>query len=229
VAGILIVDDETTNRRMLRSILERDAHRVWEAGTVTETFAVLENEAAPDLAILDLRLVEGSGVEILRRLRDDPVFKPLPVLFCSGQPDRSAVLEAAQLGVVGFVTKPIDPTRVRAGVNKALGARWLRAHFDDPVAVGQRLSTDREKIAEMVADFFRELATMITLVIESEDERSAAERHLAALRKTAEELGLHLLAPALAQWGQAKLSDRAVPPLLRRGPVLARLYAAFVI
>ena len=228
VAGILIVDDETTNRRLLRAVLERDSHKVWEAVTVNETFEVLESAATPDLAIFDLRLNEESGVELLRRLRADPVFQPLPVLFCSGMPDREAVLEAAQLGVVGFLAKPLDPGRVRAGVAKALGSRWLRTHFDDPVVVGHRLSTDRDKIADTAARFFRELAAMLMLVIESDDERAAAQRQIAALRRVAAELGLHLLEPALEQWERAGLGGTEIPPLLRRAPLLARLYAAYV-
>ena len=228
MAGILIVDDETTNRRLLRAVLERDSHKVWEAVTVSETFEVLENTATPDLAIFDLRLNDESGVELLRRLRADPVFRPLPVLFCSGMPDRDAVLEAAQLGVVGFLAKPLDPARVRAGVSKALGSRWLRAHFDDPLVVAHRLSTDRDKIAEIGTRFFRELAAMLTLVIESDEERASAQRQIAALRKTAAELGLHLLEPALEQWERSGLADKDIPALLRRGPLFARLFGAYV-
>jgi CheY-like chemotaxis protein len=214
---------------LLRAILERDAHKVWDAATTAETLEVMEKSAAPDLAILDLRLNEESGVEILRRIRADQVYRQLPVLFCSGVPDREAVMEAAQLGVVGFLAKPLDPARVRAGVAKALGSRWTRVHFDDVLAVCHRLSTDRDRIGDIATRFFRELAAMLLLVIESDEERASALRQIAGLRRVAADLGLRLLEPALEQWEKANVSDKEVPPILRRAPVIGRLYASYIV
>ena len=227
VAGILIVDDESANRRILRAILERDQHTVWEAASVNQAFEVLEKKAAPDLVIIDLRLESESGVEILRRLRADPIYGPLPVLFCSGTPDRSAVMETAQLGVSGFLTKPLDPLRLRVALGKVLGSSWMRGHFEDPVSVCGRLHTDREKLLEYAHRFFIELANAVDVGSATEKERAAVQPQIPALHREASNLGLRVLLPALEQWEKAE-GGASVPALLHRSATIGRLFEAFV-
>lgn len=224
VAGIIILDDETTNRRLMRGLLERDHHTVWEVATTTELFETLETKAAPDLAIFDLYLQDESGLQLLRRLRADPIYKGLPVLLCSGAPDRSAVVEGAQLGMAGFLAKPIDPVRLRAGVTKALGVRWMRTLFDDSSTVCRRLSTDRDKLSEMAKAFFGDLLATCAIKPESDDERANLARQVGTLRRTAANLGLDLFEPLLAEWE----TTRVPPDLLKRSPLVSRLFAAYV-
>lgn len=228
VAGILILDDETTNRRLMRGLLERDHHTVWEAATTADLFDVLETQAAPELAIFDLHLQAESGVELLRRLRNDPIYKGLPVLLCSGAPDRSAVVEAAQLGAAGFLAKPIDPVRMRATVTKALGTRWMRTLFDDLGTVCRRLSTDRDKLAEMAKSLFSDLNAAVMIKPESDDERANLLRQIGSLRRTAANLGIDVLEPLLAEWERSGGHSHGQPELLKRVPVLARLFAVYV-
>lgn len=208
----------------MRGLLERDHHVVWEAGNTAELTALLDNEAAPDLAIFDLYLHAESGIELLRRLRADPIYKALPVLLCSGSPDRAAVVEGVQLGASGFLAKPVDPIRLRAGVAKAEGARWMRSLFDDSSAVCRRLSTDRDKLAEMAKSFFTELQSAVTMQLESDEERANQMRQVASLRRVAANIGLDVLEPHLAEWEKTQ----KVPEFLKRTPVLARLFAAYV-
>ena len=61
VAGILLIEDDAAARHLLRALLERDSHTVWESASPDEAWTVLEDRAAPDLAIVDLRL--GAGGE----------------------------------------------------------------------------------------------------------------------------------------------------------------------
>ena len=210
----------------MRVLLERDAHNVWEAGSPDEGWQVLEASATPDLAIVDLRLGEASGIDLMRRLRADPVWAALPVVLCSATPDRESVLSSAQLGAAAFLTKPYDAQRIRAAVSKALATKWTRKHFEDPVTVTRRLSTDRDHLAQLAKGFFAELQTALRVVIETEEERKTALVHLVALRRTAAELGMHSIEVALSEWEKAGAAQEALPEVLRRAAVLARLFGA---
>ncbi len=212
---------------LLRAILERDRHTVWEAADRRGALEVLETRAAPALGIFDLRLAEESGVELLREIRADSIFQKLPVFFCSAVPDREAVQEAVQLGASGFLAKPLDPARVRAEVAKALAQRWMHQHFDDNAEVRFRLRIERDKVADLAAHFFRDLAALVAKDLTSDEARAGAQRQLSNLRRTAEDLGVRLLHPALAEWAERGCRSEALPPLLRRVPAIARLYEAF--
>lgn len=226
VAGILLVEDDAAARHLLRVLLERDEHTVWEAESPDTAWQVLEAEAAPDLAIVDLRLGESTGIEMMRQWRADPIWAPLPVVLCSASPDRESVLSSAQLGAAAFLTKPYDATRIRTAVAKALATKWVRRHFEDPVTVTRRLSTDRDHVAQKVKAFFAELRSVLHVVIETEEERKAATVHLAALRRTSAELGLTSVELALAEWEKAGVGEATAPDLVKRSPVVARLFAA---
>ena len=186
----------------------------------------LETRAIPELTIVDLRLGEGSGIDFTRRLRADAIWAALPVVFCSATPDRESVLSSAQLGAAAFLTKPYDATRIRAAVGKALSTKWTRKHFEDPVTVTRRLSTDRDHISQKVKTFFAELQTALHAVVETEEERKAALVNVVGLQRQAADYGLHSIELALAEWEKSGVGHESIPNLLSRSAVLARLFGA---
>lgn len=226
MAGILLIEDDAAARHLLRAILERDSHTVWEAGSPAEAWKLLEESATPELAIVDLRLGEATGIDFMRRLRGDDIWATLPIVLCSASPDRESVLNSVQLGAAAFLTKPYDAQRIRAAVAKALSTKWPRKHFEDAISVTRRLSTDRDHVAELAKAFFAELQTALKAVVETDDERKTALAHLATLRRSAADLGLHTVEAALAEWEKAGAAHDAIPARLQRAPVLARLFAA---
>ncbi|HLP08803.1 MAG TPA: response regulator [Opitutaceae bacterium] len=226
MAGILLIEDDAAARHMLRVLLERDSHTVWEAASPDEGWKVLEETATPDLAIVDLRLGEATGIDLMRRLRSDAIWAALPVVLCSATPDRESVLSSVQLGAAAFLTKPYDALRIRAAVAKALATKWTRKHFEDPVTVTRRLSTDRDHVAQVAKKFFAELQAATRVVVETEEERKTALVHLVSLRRTAADLGFHSIELALADWEKAGGGQEAAPEAIRRTAVLARLFGA---
>jgi len=187
---------------------------------------MLEMTATPDLAIIDLRLGEASGIDFTRRLRADPIWAALPVVLCSATPDRESVLSSVQLGAAAFLTKPYDALRIRAAVGKALSTKWTRKHFEDPVTVTRRLSTDRDHVAQMAKGFFADLQTALQAVAATEEERKAAMVNLVGLQRRATDFGLLSTSAALTEWEKDGIAQDKVPELLRRVAVLARLFGA---
>lgn len=81
-AAILLVDDNDVGRRLTAEILRQAGFDVWEAATGDE--AMRRVRERPDLVLLDVCLPDFSGFEVCRRVRDDPVTAPVPVLHLSG-------------------------------------------------------------------------------------------------------------------------------------------------
>jgi DNA-binding NtrC family response regulator len=122
-ASILIVDDEELVRWSLRERLRRDGHAISEAGTAA---AAVEQVAAGgiDLVLLDLRLPDGDGLGVLRRVKELAP-ETLAIMMTAFSTVENAV-EAMRLGAYHYVNKPFNLDEVALVVEKALETSRLR-------------------------------------------------------------------------------------------------------
>ncbi len=107
MATILVVDDEPTICKLVRSTLEISGYRVLEAsnGILGLKLAQLEQ---PDLILLDIALPQMSGLEVSRRLQGDATTASIPVLYLTGLVPE-AVRDTSG-SVQGYIAKPFSPT-----------------------------------------------------------------------------------------------------------------------
>src|SRR5215510_13259680 len=122
---VLIIDDEDNIRQMLRLTLETSEYEVGEAGDGMEAFAILGSDAEWDVILLDQRMPELEGTEVLRRLK---VLAPTaPVVMMTAFASVELAVEAMKLGATDFLRKPMTPEIVRNAVsaakNKGIKAR----------------------------------------------------------------------------------------------------------
>ncbi len=99
---LLVVDDNQAERDSITALLAHDDVDITTAGTGTAALIAL-NEQAYDCAVLDLRLPDISGFEVLERIRDEPDLRELPVVVFTGKelsPDEDARLKALARSVV---------------------------------------------------------------------------------------------------------------------------------
>jgi DNA-binding response OmpR family regulator len=107
VATILIADDEPNVRTFVSTLLKTDGHTVIEAQDGTEALSLAQSRS-PDLLILDVRMPEKSGFEVLRRLQAAEGHEDKRVLFLTGATDEEDHLKGWTYGADGYLTKPID-------------------------------------------------------------------------------------------------------------------------
>ncbi|MBI2000963.1 MAG: sigma-54-dependent Fis family transcriptional regulator [candidate division NC10 bacterium] len=122
-ATVLVVDDEHLIRWSLEQQLRRDGYTVLLAETGAEALSKAQAES-PDLILLDVRLPDADGLEILERLRaSDP--ESLVIMITAHGGVQSAV-RAMKLGAYDYVIKPFDMEELKLTVRKALETRALR-------------------------------------------------------------------------------------------------------
>jgi two-component system KDP operon response regulator KdpE len=129
---ILIVDDESSIRRLLRAALERGSYRVVEAENGREA---IELAAAldPAVVLLDLGLPDRDGLELIPLIRKQ---SHASILIVSARDATAEKVAALDLGAVDYVTKPFDTDEVLARVRATLRARITSNGGHAAVTVG---------------------------------------------------------------------------------------------
>ena len=137
---VLIVDDEKNIRRTLRMVLESEGHDVEEAADAAQAQALLAQGAAMDLVLLDVKLGEDNGLDLLRVIKargvdavspGDAAAPPpstdpdVPVVMISGHATVEDAVQATRLGAFDFLEKPLDRNRVLVTARNALERRRM--------------------------------------------------------------------------------------------------------
>jgi two-component system chemotaxis response regulator CheY len=105
--SVLVVDDDSGMRELVRLQLEREGYAVQEAASAAEGLASIESRK-PELILLDVMMPHVDGWEMLRQIQERYGVGSIPVLMFSGQVDGTGERQAASSGASGFVGKGFD-------------------------------------------------------------------------------------------------------------------------
>lgn len=151
---VLIVDDSADVHRLLRARLKLDELELESAFTEDEGFEKALS-FAPDLVLLDVGLPTDEGLRLLRRLKDDPRTRDVPVVMLSSFQSPQVKVAAFDLGAVDYVTKPFDLTELRVRMRAALRTYELlqmlskRAQIDGLTGLWNRAFFDKRMGEEL--------------------------------------------------------------------------------
>jgi two-component system nitrogen regulation response regulator NtrX len=118
---VLIVDDEENIGRSLRLILEREGYSVGTCVTAAEAKAISQR---PDLYMIDVRLPDANGIDLVRSLRSQDV--AAPIVMISGHGTIAEAVEATRAGAFDFLEKPLSRDKVLLSIRHALSETELR-------------------------------------------------------------------------------------------------------
>jgi two-component system cell cycle response regulator DivK len=104
---ILLVEDDKTNRKLVRVVLAGKQYRILEAESVAQALALLDS-VKPDLMLFDIRLGDGSGLDLIRSVRANPSFDQVPAVAITAQAMKDDEQRFLATGFDGYVSKPID-------------------------------------------------------------------------------------------------------------------------
>ena len=110
---LLLVDDNEDMRLMLRELFRASGHEVSMASDGVEALASIA-EREPDLVILDHSMPNMSGLEVCRRLKQNPFTARVPVMMLTAQSGVESKVEGFNAGADDYLAKPFDPRELRA-------------------------------------------------------------------------------------------------------------------
>jgi DNA-binding NtrC family response regulator len=177
---VLVVDDDEAVLKGLSEYFARLDYDVVRAATGAEGLAAFASHD-PDVTILDLRLPDIDGMQILETMRQ----KRALVILLTGYGDIPTAVRAMQLGAENFLTKPVDLPHLVATVERAIEKLDLRR---ENVRLRQLLPTTRRRVARAVTV----VVLMATAVLAgrwvgSLGQRTAAPSQIAPVRTPAQE------------------------------------------
>lgn len=120
-ARLLIVDDDTGTVRLLSRILH-DMGEIFFATCGTDAIAMARDKR-PDMVLLDVEMPDMNGYDVCRAIKADPDLADLPILFITARSDMDSEICGLDAGAVDFISKPPNPSVVRARVKTHLALK----------------------------------------------------------------------------------------------------------
>ncbi len=115
---ILIVDDMSTMRRIIRTILNQLGYtNIDEAENGKQALAKLKKEKY-DFVITDWNMPEMDGLSLVKAIRSDPELKHIPVLMVTAEAKKENVIQALKAGVNNYIVKPFTPEVLKEKIEK---------------------------------------------------------------------------------------------------------------
>ena len=129
---ILVVDDESRMRKLVRDFLEREGYQVLEAGDGMEAMEIFYEDKDIALIILDVMLPRMDGWQTCREIRET---SEVPVIMLTARSEERDELQGFSLGIDEYISKPFSPKILVARVG-ALLRRTHGANVEDVISVG---------------------------------------------------------------------------------------------
>ncbi len=168
--AILVLDDEQTLADELCEYLVNLGHRCTASYRPAEAFAVLRNTDI-EILLLDLKLPEMNGIEVLRSVRRD--YPDVEVIVMSGHGDIESVTEAFRIGAFDFLHKSFRPADVRIALERTGTYRALQRRYHDLKQRHERMAGELKRTvgAEFIgtSDAARQVLMLVERAAENPD------------------------------------------------------------
>ena len=116
---ILLVEDEEPIRDMLQFSLTKHGFFILEAENAQQAYAILATHV-PDLILLDLMLPKISGIDLMRKLKQQSATKDIPIIMLTARAEEECKVQALEVGADDYVVKPFSPKELMARIKAVL-------------------------------------------------------------------------------------------------------------
>ena len=136
MSKVLIVEDETNIRQLVKYNLEKESYQVLEAEDGLQGLRLAKAEK-PDLVLLDLMLPQMDGLEVCRSLKGNPATSALPIIMLTAKSEEIDKVIGLELGADDYMTKPFSPRELVARVKAVLRRSQKETSLPGELAVGR--------------------------------------------------------------------------------------------
>lgn len=153
-SSLLVVDDNEMNRDLLQRRLANDTTRITTAANGHEALALLQQQTF-DLILLDVMMPVMDGFEALEKIQKDERMRRMPVIMITALDDVDNAVRCIEMGAVDYITKPFNPTLLKARVSACLERKHLG---DQQERYRREVEQANVHLSERVREQVRELS-----------------------------------------------------------------------
>lgn len=144
MARILILEDDTTFAQLLEGFLTKNKHEITLETHVKKSFKVIENQTF-DLLLIDYRLPDGTGFEVLSHIRE--LGLSIPMIIMTSFNDVRTAVKSMQMGAFDYITKPVNPDEllmvIKSSLTKKLSNPIEQKNTDSDFIKGKSAISDK--------------------------------------------------------------------------------------
>ncbi|MES2942830.1 MAG: response regulator, partial [Pseudomonadota bacterium] len=170
---ILIVDDESKNRKLLEVLLRPEGYRTLSAANGDEVMISIAQDL-PDLILLDIMMPGVDGYQVASQLKANPDTANIPIIMVTARTDRNARLTSLKAGAEEFLTKPVDRVELSLRVRNLLRLKTI----GDLQSRSQHLE---QQVMERTADLQHSNAVQLAEAARQKTVLNALPTHIALL------------------------------------------------
>lgn len=133
---ILLIEDsfddaELTIRALKKRNLANNLHHIADGENALEYLFDNPQNPFPKLILLDLKMPKVDGIEILRRIKEAPTLRTIPVVMLTSSKEERDILESYELGVNAYIVKPVDFEKFQEAIDQ-IGLFWMLVNQPPP-------------------------------------------------------------------------------------------------
>lgn len=211
---ILIVDDQTTNLKILSSVLSRK-YSLSLANSGPNALKYLEDNK-PDLILLDVMMPEMDGYEVCSIIKQNEQIKDIPVIFLTAKTDIEDVVKGFDCGAVDYITKPFNITELLVRVRNHIYLQQTRKMLKLTNDELKKLNHEKDRFFSVIAHDLRgplagfsQLSEMLVSEIRNNN-LSMIERYALAMQQSSS-VTLELL-QNLMEWARSQTEELTISP-----------------
>lgn len=160
---ILIVDDATENIDVIVGLL-KDQYRVKAATNGLKALKIVNSVNPPDLILLDIMMPEMNGYEVIETLKSQSSTRNIPVIFLTGKSEASDETKGFEMGAVDYISKPFNPSVVKARVNTQIELMAQRQKTEELLAniLPDKVITDLKETGYSKPELFQNVTVLFS-------------------------------------------------------------------
>jgi diguanylate cyclase (GGDEF)-like protein len=138
--SILVIDDNPADLKVIKKVLDRAGYNSSISASSQEALDSLK-QAQPDLILMDLMMPEVDGFQLSVKLKSDPNFYEIPIIFITASHEQEHILKAFNLGAVDYVIKPFHHKELLARLKTHIELKHTRDELREALIEIEKLAT----------------------------------------------------------------------------------------
>ena len=149
---IVVVDDDLMSLKLAKRVFDRAGYEGVYLHSGSEAFAYFDGNEVPDLVLLDVHMPDADGFDILRRLKETPAYRNVPVVFLTGDNDIRTETAGLHAGASDFIRKPFAAEVLLKRVQNIIELNRLHSDMSNEIRIKtEKLSRVYIQIVEALA------------------------------------------------------------------------------